>query len=385
MISICSGCSSCVSVCPKQAIRLEKNEKGFVTAKIDQTKCIDCSICEKVCPHTNGPFTGNDYSETILFKTSDKETYKSSSSGGAAFELYKHFLLNENAVSYGVKYDSSLKPVYSGATQEDELVLFSGSKYIQADLSDSFRNIISYLEVGKKVLFIGLPCIVEGLLLLLRSKKVRIDNLYTCDLICNGIGSPEVWNDYCKYVERKYKSKPINYNFRIKYVDGILAKDNNTHHTKVLLENGRIIPDTSIYAHIYKNLYFKKLIMSDACYNCKFASNKRVGDLSLADNNGYTGKNDEFKYTSLILINSIKGKYMVEQLKRNGQVMNISIDEVEQPHLKKPVLMPKESPLFWKRYRKYGFRFVASFYGGKNIVSYLRKFKKRIFHSKNGK
>ncbi|MBQ6112022.1 MAG: 4Fe-4S binding protein, partial [Synergistaceae bacterium] len=39
------GCTLCEKKCPKQAITIEHD-----LAVIDQSKCIKCGICAKVCP-----------------------------------------------------------------------------------------------------------------------------------------------------------------------------------------------------------------------------------------------------------------------------------------------------------------------------------------------
>lgn len=46
----CCGCSSCYSICPVNAIAMEKDEEGFEYPLIDSTKCIRCYQCMKVCP-----------------------------------------------------------------------------------------------------------------------------------------------------------------------------------------------------------------------------------------------------------------------------------------------------------------------------------------------
>ena len=48
----CLGNGDCVSVCPQQAIRIDKG-----IAVVDRDACIGCGLCEKVCPnHVIGIF-----------------------------------------------------------------------------------------------------------------------------------------------------------------------------------------------------------------------------------------------------------------------------------------------------------------------------------------
>jgi len=40
----CDGCGTCVSVCPSDAIVIEKR------VEVSSAKCASCGICVKVCP-----------------------------------------------------------------------------------------------------------------------------------------------------------------------------------------------------------------------------------------------------------------------------------------------------------------------------------------------
>lgn len=41
----CTGCESCVSECPSEAISMSENK-----AVIDGDACIDCGVCVDACP-----------------------------------------------------------------------------------------------------------------------------------------------------------------------------------------------------------------------------------------------------------------------------------------------------------------------------------------------
>lgn len=46
----CSGCLSCLNICPRDAISLAVDERGFSYPVVNQGKCIQCGLCEKACP-----------------------------------------------------------------------------------------------------------------------------------------------------------------------------------------------------------------------------------------------------------------------------------------------------------------------------------------------
>ena len=44
--SLCVGCGCCIKVCPKGAISVPKG----IYAVVDMEKCIGCGLCAKECP-----------------------------------------------------------------------------------------------------------------------------------------------------------------------------------------------------------------------------------------------------------------------------------------------------------------------------------------------
>lgn len=47
----CVGCGLCASVCDRQAITMQPNERtGFLYPFIDESKCTNCKNCQARCP-----------------------------------------------------------------------------------------------------------------------------------------------------------------------------------------------------------------------------------------------------------------------------------------------------------------------------------------------
>lgn len=46
----CCGCTACSSVCPKNCITMTEDNEGFFYPVADGNSCINCGLCEKVCP-----------------------------------------------------------------------------------------------------------------------------------------------------------------------------------------------------------------------------------------------------------------------------------------------------------------------------------------------
>lgn len=49
----CCGCSACTQKCPQQCITMQQDEEGFYYPNINISQCINCGLCEKVCPFLN--------------------------------------------------------------------------------------------------------------------------------------------------------------------------------------------------------------------------------------------------------------------------------------------------------------------------------------------
>ena len=51
----CTGCLSCLNICPKNAIKAITDEQGFWQMQIDETKCIKCKLCQNPVLHSLNP------------------------------------------------------------------------------------------------------------------------------------------------------------------------------------------------------------------------------------------------------------------------------------------------------------------------------------------
>ncbi|MEM3449035.1 MAG: 4Fe-4S binding protein, partial [Nitrososphaerota archaeon] len=48
---LCTGCGTCVGVCPSSAIKIVKDDlKGIFIPQIEEKSCNYCGICYDVCP-----------------------------------------------------------------------------------------------------------------------------------------------------------------------------------------------------------------------------------------------------------------------------------------------------------------------------------------------
>jgi formate hydrogenlyase subunit 6/NADH:ubiquinone oxidoreductase subunit I len=84
----CCGCTACLSVCPKKCINMEADEEGYLYPKVDTSICIECHLCEKVCPILNPVKLGS--FEPKAYAVQHKVL--SIRENSASAELFRHWL-----------------------------------------------------------------------------------------------------------------------------------------------------------------------------------------------------------------------------------------------------------------------------------------------------
>ena len=77
----CCGCHACFNVCPKKAIEMVNDNKGFKNPIISEDKCIDCNLCKKVCPVLNSKDYKYDSVAYACYNKNNDERMNSSSGG----------------------------------------------------------------------------------------------------------------------------------------------------------------------------------------------------------------------------------------------------------------------------------------------------------------
>lgn len=198
----CCGCEACVQRCPVQCISMRSDVEGFLYPNINQTICINCNVCEKVCPEINQSEIRRPL-KVYAAKNPDELIRLSSSSGGI-FTMLAEQILKENGVVFGARFNEKWEVEHGYTDIQDGVAAFRGSKYVQSRIGDNYRQVEDFLRKGRKVLFSGTPCQVAGLKRFLHNKEY--DNLLTVDVVCHGVPSPLVWR---KYLEETIRPKGV--------------------------------------------------------------------------------------------------------------------------------------------------------------------------------
>lgn len=338
----CTGCGACYNACLQKCITMEYNIEGFLYPQINENNCIKCNKCKRVCPSINE----RSLSETSICyagKSNNDITVEKSTSGGIAYELSKYFIENNNLVCGAIYNNGIVQHKLSGDLEE--LKSFSGSKYVQSEIGNSYTEIKKALQI-KKVLFIGTPCQVAGLLNIV-NKKER-ENLYVIDILCHGVPSMKSLNAFIGEVTSGIDSKNnVSVRFRT-----------NGVNTEIRVGNSKIY-DKNYDECCYYMGFMRGLFNRISCYNCRYACQKRIGDISLGDfwglKNSYI---DVKKGISLILVNSKKGKELIDKISKFIIVEERDVADAIAGNkaLKYPTQLHRKRKEYFKLVNKIGFK-----------------------------
>lgn len=363
----CCGCSACMAVCPTNAISMKENEKGFEVPVIDKNVCISCGLCDKVCAFqakTDVEEGGHKFAVAALHKD---ETVRAKSRSGGAFMAICKWIIDREGVVYGVVTTPELQVEHQRADTMEACSAFQGSKYVQSKPQDCIKLACEDLKAGKYVLFSGTACQIGGLLSFLRIKRIPMDKLVTCDLVCHGVASPKMFRDYCTWAERKHGTSISDFNFRDKSVGW-------SHHIESYVVNGK-----KCYNNAYTQLYYCGAGWRDSCYKCHYTSVNRISDFTLADCWGAEKKLPQLfdnKGISLFLVNTAKGEEIYADACKMLTSQRVSIQDFMQPQLKHPPIKSPESEQFWKTYLTQGFDAIVKTYGRQDFISRVKRWVK---------
>lgn len=304
-------------------------------------------------------------------KHKDEATRAASRSGGV-FTALSDQVLSKGGVVYGCILTEDFNAVHIRADDTEERNRMRGSKYIQSKLGDTFKNVKVDLDAQKSVLFSGTSCQVAGLKKYLGKKY---SNLICVDIVCHGVPSAKVWNEYLNWQAQKNKSNIVSVDFRNKKDFGW-----HDHVETIRFENNRVVN-----RKVFTNLFYGHNILRPSCYECPYKSVMHPGDITIADYWGIEKAASEFddnKGVSLVLINNESGAGVFEIVKERLIWKQTKLEDSLQPPLKAPFPKPHNREQFWRDFKNKPFEYIAKKYGGIGLMNksktFLRKIKRKI-------
>lgn len=377
----CCGCSACAAACPVNAITFQYDKEGFLYPHVEESRCIGCLNCEKVCAFKADQehWLNQEHEETVYAaKHKNPQIVKNSSSGGVFTALSDWFIKKGNMVVACTYAYERNAVVYSFLADEDARNRARGSKYIQAEAGNSFGKILTWLTQNpeQEMLIIGTGCQIAGLDLLLKSKNLR-NRVLLVDLICHGVTSSGLWKKYIQELERQNGG-------RISYVT-FKDKENGWENPLSYVS----INDQRVSIKPFSDWFYMGWTIRESCYECPYTKVERRSDITIGDYWGIKSAIPEFydpMGVSLVIIHNDKGRRVFDEIKN---VVDIRISDPEhclQPRLISPQKRPKDREMFWNDMEKKGLKYCAEKYYEYQRVSWytvIKQFVKKIlFHSK---
>lgn len=275
-----------------QRFQKEKNIAQYMKSNFEFINCILANERNASMEYYSSFGTG--VLECYRAYNTDDKVRMGSSSGGV-FTAFANTILRQNGVVYGAALDEDgmarIKRVESAAMLDG----LRGSKYVQAEVGNSYEQVCRDLENGRKVLFCSTPCKVNGLVKYLG--KVP-DGLYLIDLICHGAPGGGVWKTYFDMLNRKKAIQNVNfrdkrngwygYGFGVTYQDGTSTFE------------GR-------YENPYMRLFLGNVSLRPSCYDCRAKGEQRAACITIGDLWSAKDSVDSGGYT-VSIVHNLKGQ-----------------------------------------------------------------------------
>ncbi len=357
----CTGCGACANICPADCIRLVEDALGVLYPEVDEAKCIDCGACLGSCP-ANLPSDAHTPFQTWAVFAGDAQARRTSASGGAAAVLYRTVVEQGGAV-FGTVFDDALRPVFKMAGSAGELEPFKGSKYVQSDTGRIFRQVREILksQPQRTVLFIGTPCQVDGLLRFLRHPY---DRLVTVDLVCHGVPPARYLQEHIAQMEADSGRKAEKITFR-----------GERDFALTLCDAKGVFYSRPRYEDLYFSAFLKSLTYRESCYRCRYASERRVADLTIGDFWGLgvdtPYPHDKRDGVSVLLVGTEKGRLLFAQCRPRLVCEQRTREEAVQGNaqLRAPSVPHPRVDVFRERYPAQGFEKAAAACLGRSVAA----------------
>lgn len=303
----CTGCGACADTCCRNAITFVDNIEGFAYPVINDSSCVDCGLCSRVCPVLKSKRRNGSYSPRLYAAYAKSDSIRAESTSGGIFSLMAQEFYDIQGNVGGAVYNSDFS-VSQIVGKQNRLYELRRSKYAQSNAVGIYKEIKSLLERQEHVLFCGAPCQISALHSYLGKEY---NNLISVDFICNGVASPLLLKRYIADLEDKYKAK----------VTSVQMKDKtygwHRFSMRIMFADGREYCQDRYHDAFFRGYLQTNMFLRNSCYNCPFKGIPHDADLTIGDfwKIEHLDENmDQDKGTSLVIVNSENGQSLFNQI-----------------------------------------------------------------------
>ena len=215
--NLCISCGICAGVCPKKCITSTLNA-GSYQPTIDENSCVNCGLCHKVCPGKGADYTKTDAENIFVGKaikcfvvqTKDRRILVKATSGGAVTTIVKGLLkdgLYDGAFLVDT-YNHENETFTNLYTAESDFNNTPKSRYLTINQSRAIAYMLA--NPDKRLIFVGTPCFIQGLLNVIEQFKLNRDNYFLAGLFCDKTMNYNAWryfNNLLKINKLYFRSK----------------------------------------------------------------------------------------------------------------------------------------------------------------------------------
>lgn len=249
------------------------------------------------------------------------------------FQLFAEQILKEGGIVFGAGFDADWEVCHQSVETVADLERLRVSKYLQSRVETSFQQVVEHLRAGRKVLFAGTPCQCAALR---RFVGKNDENLILVDFICHGVPSPKIWRKYLALRANKKEIRRISFrNKNLSWERYLLA---------ISYGNANKYLAADLTTDLYLQGFLQNLYLRPSCHNCHFCKKNRPSDITLADFWGVQEESPSMydgRGTSLIFIQSQKGKALFDQVKNHAKIME---QDFERAILYNPSMIKPSTP-----------------------------------------
>ena len=352
---LCSGCGACTQACSHKALTMQPDKEGFLYPILDEEKCIQCGLCDVICPMISESHQENMNPEgfAYLVTTKDRNLTLNSATVGLCTYLSKD-CIQDNGVSFGVVLnESEWKANHVCADSASMIEKMRNSKYLQSETRNTYSEVKSLLNDKKNVLYIGTPCQIAGLKAFLRKPY---ETLLTIDIVCHGVFSSKLVALEVEYWENLFNGKLSNLRFRSKrffpwFMGGVVNFDitDSKGKTVHVERHAKSSPTYRCFAYSGDGYSYN---IRPSCYSCPFRGKGRYCDLTVGDAWGLNKKYPQLftsynmrNGVSILICNTMKGVNVGNKIESFYDLYAIPVESV----FVQPALLPTNRNIPAKR------------------------------------